>query len=189
MKRSLIDRWTDTTLFRLALVFAALAVVPVLLMGVATTVIGSVVMLFGASAAEIDLEQAVFALLSLGGALGFVGYLRAHRGVRKPDRHNVTATLICLAAGVVTALAVAGYAVIGALDGLSGSWGSSAWVPLTTLFAAANVVWALSGIAWMQRLPRRYAERTGRSFDGLPALLLFVAVALATMATVGTTTQ
>ena len=188
MKRSLLDRWTETTLFRLALLFAALAVVPVLLMGVATTVIGGAVMLARPSAAEVELEQAVFALLSLGGALGFVGYLRAHRGATRLDRHNVTATLLCLAAGVVTALGVAGYAVTGTLEGLRSPLGSPVWVVLMTLFAAANVVWALSGIAWMQRLPRRYAERTGRPFDGVPALLLFVAFALATAATVGTTT-
>jgi hypothetical protein len=188
MKRSLIDRWTDTTLFRLALLFSALAVVPVLLMGVATTVIGGAVMLVGPSAAQLELEQAVFALLSLGGALGFIGYLRAQWGVTRLDRHNVTATMLCLAAGVVTALAVAGYTVTGVLHGLRSPWGSPVWVLLTTLFAAANVVWALSGIAWMQRLPYRYAERTGRAFDGLPALLLFVAVVLATaVGTIGTT--
>jgi hypothetical protein len=188
MKRSLIDRWTDTTLFRLALLFAALAVVPVLLVGVATTVIGGAVMFVRPSPGELGLEQATFALLSVGGALGFLGYLRAHWGVRRLDRHNVTATLLCLAAGVVTALAVAGYAVTGTLDGSRTPWESPVWVSLTTLFAAANVVWALSGIAWLQRLPRRYAERTGRAFDGVPALLLFVAVALATAAaTVATT--
>jgi hypothetical protein len=56
------------------------------------------------------------------------------------------------------------------------------WLSATMLFAAANVVWATSGIAWLQRLPRRYTERTGRAFDGLPALLLFQAVALAVTA-------
>jgi hypothetical protein len=188
MKRSLLDRWTDTTLFRLALLFAALGVVPVLLMGVATTVIGSAVMLGGPSHAGLELEQVAFALLSLGGELGFVGYLRAHWGVVRLDRHNVTATLLCLAAGVVTALAVAGYAVTGTLDGLRSPWGSPVWLVLMTLFAAANVVWAVSGIAWMERLPRRYVERTGRGFDGLPALFLFVAFALAAATALAATT-
>jgi hypothetical protein len=188
MKGSLIDRWTDTTLFRLVLLFAALAVVPVLLMGVATTVIGGAAMFFSPSAAELELEQAVFALLSLGGALGFVGYLRAHWAVKRLDRHDVTATLLFLGAGVVTALAVAGYAVTGILDGLRSPWASPVRVALTTLFAAANVVWALSGIAWMQRLARRYVERTGRAFDGLPALFLFMAVALAAAAALAATT-
>jgi hypothetical protein len=189
MHRALIDRCTDTTPFRLALLCAALAVVPVLLMGVATTLIGGVVMLGGLPGVQLQLEQAVFALLSLGGALGFVGYLRAHRGARKPDRHNVTATLLCLAAGVVTALAVAGYAVTVLLDGLRSPWGSPVVeVALATLFAAANLVWAVAGIAWMQRLPRCYVERTGRAFDGVPALLLFVALALAIAAATLTTT-
>jgi hypothetical protein len=188
MRRALIDRCTDTTPFRLALLCAALAVVPVLLMGVATTLIGGVVMLGGLPGVQLRLEQAVFALLSLGGALGFGGYLRAHRGVRKPDGHNVTATLLCLAAGVVAALAVAGYAVTASLDGLRSPWGSPVEAALATLFAAANFVWAVAGVAWMQRLPRCYVERTGRAFDGVPALMLFIALALATAAATITTT-
>ena len=188
MHRALIDRCTDTTPFRLALLCAALAVVPVLLMGVATTLIGGAVMLGGPPGVRLELEQALFAIASLGGALGLVGYLRAHWGARKPDRHNVTATLLCLAAGVVTALAVAGYAVTASLDGLRSPWGSPVEVALATLFAAANVVWAAAGIGWMQRLPSHYIERTGRAFDGLPALMLFVAVALAIAAALATTT-
>jgi hypothetical protein len=40
----------------------------------------------------------------------------------------------------------------------------------------------------MQRLPQRYAEKTGRAFDTLPAMLLFVTLALATAAALMTTT-
>ena len=36
-----------------------------------------------------------------------------------------------------------------------------------------------AGIARMQRLMRRYAERAGRAFDGLPIVLLLTAIALA----------
>ena len=58
MHRALIDRCTDTTPFRLALLCAALAVVPVLLMGVATTLIGGVVvMLGGPSGVELELDS------------------------------------------------------------------------------------------------------------------------------------
>jgi hypothetical protein len=186
MDKSLIDRWTDTTGFRFVLLFAGLLVMPVLAVGALTTVIGGTVLLVESSAVE--LEQAVFGLLSAGGVLGVAGYLRTHHGARNPDRHNVTATLLCLAAGIATALAVAGYTVFGTIDGLRSPWGSTTRVSLTALFAAANVVWAVSGIAWMQRLPRRYAERTGVAFDGVPALLLFVAVTLATAAaTIATT--
>ena len=53
-------------------------------------------------------------------------------------------------------------------------------------FVAANLVWAMSGIAWSQRLRRRYAEVAGHAFDSLPALLLSVALALATAAAVST---
>jgi hypothetical protein len=152
-----------------------------LALGVLTTVIGGAVLY--AEQTAVELEEVAFGMLSAGGVLGLVGYGRALVGVRKPDRHNVTATLLCLAAGVVTALAVAGYCAVGALDGVREPWVSPVWVSLTTLFAAANVVWAVSGVAWMQRLPRRCVEQTGRKFDGLPTLLLFIAVALAVTAT------
>jgi hypothetical protein len=186
MDKSLIDRWTDTAAFRFVLFFAGIFVMPVLAMGVLTTVIGGAFLVAEPSAVE--LGQVVFGLLSAGGALGVVGYARAHVGARNPDRHNVGVTLLCLAAGIVTALVVAGYVVLATLEDLGTPWGPSAWASLTTLFAAANLVWALSGIDWMQRLSRRHAERTGLAFDGVPALLLFVAVALATAAaTIATT--
>jgi hypothetical protein len=180
MNRPLIERWTDTTVFRFVLFFSGVLVMPVLALGVLTTVIGGTLLVIEPSA--IELEQAMFGLLSAGGALGVVGYARAHLGVRNPHRHNVTATLLCLAAGILTALAVAGYAMFGTFAASRSPWETPAWVAVTTLFAAANVVWAVAGIAWLQRLPRRYAERTGAAFDGVPALFLFVAVALATAA-------
>ena len=149
MHRHRIDRWTDTTAFRCMLLFAGLVVLPVLAMGVLTTVIGGAVLLMERSA--VDVERAVFALLSVGGGLGCIGYARAHLGARKPDRHNVTATLICLAAGVVTAVFVAGIALAGVLDGWTAPWSAEPWVAVPGLFAAANLVWVVSGIAWMQR--------------------------------------
>ena len=54
---------------------------------------------------------------------------------------------------------------------------------LGALFATANLVWAFAGIARMQRLMRRYEERAGRAFDGLPVVFLFTAIALAIAAT------
>ena len=99
--------------------------------------------------------------------------------MKHQNGHNVTATLLCLFAGVVTAFVVAGYVVFGTLDGLRDPWGAPAWIFVaTTVFAAANVVWALAGFASMQRLTRTYAERTGRTFDSVPAIHLFVAIAL-----------
>lgn len=186
MDRSLLDRWTDTTVFRAALLFSGMAVLPVLALGALITVIGGWAMLIQQSA--VDVEQALFGLVSFGGALGFVGYARAHFAARNPARHNVTLTLLCLAAGVAAALGVAGWALFLTLDALRTSWGSREWVALMTPFAAANVLWAVSGIAWMQRLPRRYAEKTGRAFDTLPVMLLFVAIALATAAALRMTT-
>ena len=188
MHRHAIDRWTDTTIFRVALGLAALAVVPVLLAGVNTTVIATAVLLAGSGRMELGLEQAGFALVSVGGVLGFLGYLRARWAAKDPRRHNVTATLIFLAAGVLAALSVAGFVLVTAVASWREPWGSGVWLVLGALFATANAVWALAGIAWMQRLARRYTEHTGRAFDGLPALLLFVAVALATAAALAVTT-
>ena len=183
MHRRTIDRWADTTGFRWMLLFAGLIVMPVLAVGVLTTVMGAAIMLIERSA--VGLQEVVFAALSVGGALGCIGYLRAHRGARKPDPHNATATLVCLGIGVVTALCVTGFMVVGALR-VWGPWGDRSWVAIPALFAAANFVWIVSGIAWMQRLAWRHAERTGRALDGLPALLLFVAIALATAAALTT---
>jgi hypothetical protein len=59
---------------------------------------------------------------------------------------------------------------------------------LGALFVLANLLWAFAGIAWMQRLMDRYAERTGQAFDGLPVVLLFTALALAIAATLKTIT-
>jgi hypothetical protein len=185
MRTHAIDRWADTTLFRFVLLLAGLAVVPTLLMGVVATVIGAA---FVIERSTVDFAQAAFALLSAGGALGFLGYWRAHGGALRPHGHNVTATLTCLAAGIVAALVVAGYTVAGALGGWRERWSDGPWVILPALFATANLVWALSGIAWMQRLARRYAEKTGRTFDTLPVLFLFVSLGLAIAAALMTTT-
>jgi hypothetical protein len=178
MRRQLFDRWTDTRLFRVALLLAALAVAPVLALGMAVTVIGGGALLLNG---EIPgLEQTAFGLLSAGGTLGMLGYLRAHAGAARPDRHNLTVTLLCLAIGIATALAVACVAVffwVLAAD-VNGPWNGSASVGLPMLFVGANLLWAMSGIAWSQRLRRRYAEVVGHAFDGLPMLLLSVVLAL-----------
>jgi hypothetical protein len=188
MRRHAIDRWADTTLFRLVLLFAGFAVVPVLLMGIAASLIGGGTMLAAQTAAELGLEEALVALLSAAGALGFVGYLRAHRGVKDPCRHNVTATLLCLAAGVLAGMGVAGFVVVAAVAGWLEAGEALNGLLLGGLFAAANLVWAFAGIAWMQRLMRGYTERAGRAFDGLPVLLLSVSVVLAVAAALAATT-
>ena len=180
MERYRLERWTDTTVFRLLLFFSGCLVLPMLGIGVLTTVIGGAVVVMDDPA--VDLEQAVFALLSIGGAVGLAGYLRAQRAGKEPTRHNLTATLIGLAVGVGTALAVAVFVAAEVIDGWRSPWGRNAWLGLAALFAAANVVWAVAGIAWMQRLPGRYAAKTGHAFDGLPVLLLLVAITLATTA-------
>jgi hypothetical protein len=176
MVRHAVDNWTDTTAFRIVLFVSALAVLPVLAVGVLITVLGGAILLAEGSA--VDAEQALFGALSTGGAIGIFGYLRAQLGARRPDRHDMTSTLICLGIGVVTALAVAGFVVSGTLEAWSTLWNDSPRASAPFLFAAANLVWALSGIAWMQRLPRRYAEKTGRRFDTVPVIVLFVAIAL-----------
>lgn len=188
MRRHAIDRWADTTLFRLVLLFAGFAVVPVLLMGISVTVIGGGTMLAGRAAAALEIEHAVVALLSVLGTLGFVGYLRAHSGIKDPSRHNVTATLVLIAAGVLAAVSVGGFVAATAVASWLEPWGSNRWLLLGALLAAANFLWAFSGVAWMQRLMHGYAEHAGSPFDGLPPLLLSVSVALATAATLIATT-
>lgn len=184
MERSLLDRWTDTAGFRLMLFLSGLVAVPVLLLGLMTTV-GLLSAAIARQRAE--LEGAAVVLLSLGGALGLLGYFRAHGGAKEPSRHNVTATLLCLAIGIVTALAVAGFVGAQAVASWLTPWGSARWPLIAAPFVAAHVVWAFAGFAWMQRLPRRYAETTGRRFDTVPAMMLFVALALATSAVLVTT--
>ena len=186
MVRSMLERWTDTTVFRLLLFFSGCLVLPILGIGVLTTLIGGAIVVMDDPA--LDLEQVAFALLSIGGAVGFVGYLRAQSAGREPTRHNLTAILICLAVGIGTALAVAVFVAAQAIDSWRAPWGRNAWLGLAALFAAANLVWALAGAAWMQRLPGRYAAKTGRAFDGLPVVLLLVAITLATTALAVATT-
>ena len=191
MDRSLLDRWTDTTAFGIALGLSGALVLPVLALGVMVTAIGGSIMLAEPSA--LGLGQVVFALLAVGGALGFVGYLRAHFGIKDPRRHNVTATLLLLSAGVLAALSVAGGVLVWALIIAIERWprdfhdGTFLFL-LGALFATANFVWAFAGIARMQRLMGRYEQRAGRAFDGVPVVLLFTAIALAIAAALKTIT-
>jgi hypothetical protein len=152
----------------------------VLALGLVTTV-GMLVA--AAGNAQFSLfDGGVIALPSLGGALGIVGLLRAHWGARHAERHNVTATLICLAIGIATAL---GVAVVVVVELMSTSFDYGRWHvgnAIAALFVAAHACWVLWGIAWMQRLTRRYAEQAGRAFDATPVVLLGVAIALATSA-------
>jgi hypothetical protein len=188
MHRHLIDRWYDTTAFGIALGLSGALVLPVLALGVMVTVIGGSVTL--AQSLPVELWQVVIALLAVGGTLGFVGYLRAHWGLKDPGRHNnVTVTLLFLVAGVLAALAVAGVALVTAVE----IWrrensDGGFFLALGASFAAANLVWAFAGIARMQRLMRRYEERAGRAFDSLPAVLLFTAIVLVIAATLKTIT-
>jgi hypothetical protein len=186
MDRPLLDRWTDTTVFRAALLLSGMGVLPVLGAGVLVTVVGGAAILIQRSGVE--LAQTAIGLLSVGGTLGFIGYARAHSGARHPDGHNIPATLLFLAAGVVTALVVMSVALAAVLDAWRSPWRDVFRIGVPTLFALANLVWAVSGVAWMQRLNRRYAEETGRAFDALPVVLLFVAITLALASAVAMTT-
>ena len=189
MHRPLLDRWTDTTVFRCLLLLSAFAVLPVLFSGVTATFFGVVAALAGRFDPALGLGSLAVALLSLGGALGFLGYQRAHWGVKDPCEHNITVTLAFLTAGVIAGLSVAGFVLFMAVSGWLEPFGPDIrLILLGGLFAAANLVWSFSGIAWMQRLLRRHAEATGEVFDGLPIVLLFIAIALATAVTLKTAT-
>ena len=184
MRKHLIDRWTDTDGFRVLLVVSAVLVVPVLGLGLLLTPI----YLAAISVQPREtLEATAFAALSIGGAVGMAGWVRALAGSRTPERHNVTATLVCLFVGVATGLAITGYLIFEMLTGFqdSSSWTSSLSAVGLITFAAANTIWVLAGVGWMQRLPRLYSERTNRAFDGIPVVLLLVALALAFAAVLG----
>ena len=187
MHKHLIERCSDTLAFGVALVISGTLVLPVLALGVVVTVIGGSIMVVESSA--VDLGQVVFALLAAGGALGFMGYLRAHFGLKDPCHHNLTATLLFLTAGILAGLSVAAVVLAMAVEVWQSDTRDGASVlMLGALFAAANLVWVFAGIARMQRLMRRYAERASRAFDGLPAVLLFTAIALGIAATLRTIT-
>jgi len=188
MNRHVFERLYDTVAFGIALGLSGALVVPVLLMGISMTISGGVTLLFGQSAMELKPAYVAFALLSIGGALGFTGYVRARWGEKDPTAHNVTATIVFLAAGVPAALSVVGVIVALMLSVWLETGESPLWLLPSGAFAAANLVWALAGIARMQRLLRRYAEHTGHAFDGVPVLLLLVALALATAAAFVATT-
>jgi hypothetical protein len=103
------------------------------------------------------------------------GWLRAHHEVKAPDVRDPMVTFVCLAIGTVTASAVAAIPLVVTL---SEFWGQleEAWPVL--LLGSAPAVWALSGVAWMQKLLHAYEGRTGRVFDGMPAAMLIVSIVL-----------
>ena len=180
MRRHSIDRWTDTTTFGIVLIFSAVLLLPVLALGL---VVSFVMLVVAVAEQTAELAGAVVVVLSAGGAVGMFGWLRAHHQVKRPTMHNVTATLLCLAVGIATALAVGAIVMVPTVEAaLRSPWGSPAAAWPGVLFVAAHAVWALSGIAWVQRLSLRYAEHTGRPFDGIPIIVLLVAIALATAA-------
>jgi hypothetical protein len=132
--------------------------------------------LLAASVMEPDAGGLAFILLSIGGAIGIVGWLRARWGARTPERHNVALTLSLLAIGIATALAVGGFATYVAIAKPWGWTGPS--LAAVATFVIAHGVWIVCGIAWIERLTFNYAVRTGRIFDAIPIVLLLVALGL-----------
>jgi hypothetical protein len=177
MDRHLIERWTDTTAFGVAQVISGLIVLPVLAVGV---VVSARMLVFALLEQTANLYGAAVVVLASGGAAGVFGWLRARHQARNPDAHDLTATLVCLTFGTATALAVGAIAAAGTTltDTPLELW------PPAVPFVAAQIVWVLCGIGWIQRLTRLYEEDAGRAFDGTPATLLVVTIVLATTATV-----
>jgi hypothetical protein len=175
MDRHLIDRWTDNTAFGVVLIFSSVLVLPVLALGLVVSVGMVAAAVVGRTAV---LEGAVIVALSFGGAIGLFGWLRAHLKGRA-NAGNPTATILCLVIGAVTALAVSAIVTVPVVDAVRAPWGGLADVWPALPFIVANAVWAVSGIGWIQRLMHRYAQRTGHAFDGVPVVMVFVAIALA----------
>ena len=184
MERSPIDRWTDTTAFGVVLAMSSVLVFPVLGVGL----IASFWMIAAALVERTaELVGAVVVVLTVGGAAGMLGWLRARNQVASLDSLSLTATLVFLSVGTATALAVGAIVAVPLSAAMMQPWGApvEAWPAL--LFPVANLVWALHGIGWMQRLMRRYAEQTRRPFDGMPTVALVITIALAIAATLITT--
>ena len=165
MRRHLIERLTDTQLFRLALVLAGTFLIPVL--GVGLTSLPFVVT-FGTGGDRVS--AVAFVALAIGGAIGLVGWIRAIMCARTPERHSLTITLTFLAIGSAAAVGVSGFLVFFALES------ASLWL---AVLASSPAVWVLGGIGWMQRLPRICTERTGRPVDALPVTQLLTGIGLA----------
>lgn len=174
MRRQLIDRMADTPGFRILLFVSGLIVLPVLALGLLFSPIALIGSVQKPSAGSLG-----FLLSSMGGAVGIVGWLRARWGARTPERHNVSLTLVLLAIGIATALAVGGFVAYVAMVEFW-TWGWTAGPSLLTVaaFVIAHGVWVVSGIAWIERLTFSYAVRTGRIFDAIPIALLLVALGL-----------
>jgi hypothetical protein len=174
MSGRLFDRLTDGAGFAVLLAISGVIVLPILFLGL---VLLLPMLVLDLAAHGADAETLALATLPLGGVIGVVGLLRARWGTARPERHNVTATLIFLAIGAITAAAVGGLVLVEALV-QARTFGSPQPL-LSVLFASANAVWIVSGIAAVRRLARRLAERTGEAIDAVPVLLLLVVLVLA----------
>jgi hypothetical protein len=178
MKRRLFERLTDTITFRVLHICAGLIVVPVLLLGI----FGAGFALIALVSSSGDSGMIAVVLPVVGGVLGIVGWIRARSGVREPQGHDVSLTLVLLAFGVITAIVLAGCVVAATVAAaVATGAGSVAWAS----FVIALIIWAAAGVGSGQRLARVLAERTGRSVDALPALPLFLALALGLGASFG----
>jgi hypothetical protein len=175
MGTHLIDRLTSTLGFRVLFVVSAVLVLPVLALGLLFTSGFLMAMMWQP---EVAIEIFGFAALSLGGAVGTLGWVLALVAARNPERYNLTAIIVCLVVGVVTALAVTAYSIGQIAEELDNPWVSRFSAPAFGVFGIATTIWALDGIGRMQQLVRRYRERTGHVFDAIPIVFLLVALGL-----------
>lgn len=182
MDKAFVDRITDTGTFAVLFGMSGVLILPVLALGVLFS------MFFVPRGLMGEPVAVGFVALSAGGAIGVAGWIRAHLAMRAPERHDITLTLLCLAVGIVTALVVGVGTVVVTLADLHDTWGLATWSSsgLAGAFGAAHLVWVLGAIGWMERLARRYKERTGRAFDTIPVVFLMVAIALALSVPVAT---
>jgi len=171
MRRQMIDRMADTTAFGILLFLSGLMVLPVLALGV---LVSPFFLIAGPTTAGAG--DVAFVLLSTGGSIGIVGWLRARWGARTPERHNVGLTLAFLTIGIATEPAVGGFVIYYAMKQPL-DW-SDPFLIAIAAFVVAHGVWIVAGIAWIERLMFSYAVRTGRIFDAIPVALLLVALGL-----------
>jgi hypothetical protein len=163
----LLERLTSSTTFVVLLSIAATILAPTLLFG---AIISAVALIFGFH----ETDDLGILLFTVGGVVGIIGLARARRA--PASRFDYRLTLVALASGLATAIAIVG--VLVARAGVEDK--------LTLAATALMAPPLLAGLGSVARLRRLRAAAEGRVRDSLPLIFLGLAlVELACAAAIG----
>ena len=165
-----LERLTDSTVFAVLFVCAALVLGPILLFGLAMLPLSLTQAL-----RTIHSDALTLALLPLGGAAGFIGLFLTTRPPETLAGYRIL--MLCIALGIATAIVMAGGFIANAASTSLGG-GDSFWFNALGVFVLAIPV--LAALGRVARLWRLRAAAEGRAQDALP--LIFLAVALGELA-------